>query len=52
MIENIFQALYTIEMVIKILGMGFIFNKGAYLRDYFNMLDFFIVMSAYVSLLD
>ena len=52
MIENIFQALYTIEMVIKILGMGFIFNKGAYLRDSFNILDFCIVMSAYFSMLD
>ena len=39
-------------MVLKILGMGFIFNKGAYLRDSFNILDFFIVMSAYFSMLD
>ena len=52
MIENIFQALYTVEMVLKVLGLGFIFNKGAYLRDYFNILDFFIVMSAYMSMLD
>ena len=52
MIENIFQALYTVEMVLKIFGLGFIFNRGAYLRDYFNILDFFIVMSAYVSMLD
>lgn len=51
LMENIFQALYTIEMVLKILGMGFLFNKGAYLRDYFNMLDFFIVTSAYLSML-
>ena len=52
MIENIFQVLYTIEMVLKILGLGFIFNSGAYMRDYFNILDFFIVMSAYISMLD
>ena len=52
MIENIFQALYTVEMVLKILGQGFIFNKGAYLRDYSNILDFFIVISAYISMLD
>ena len=51
MMENIFQALYTVEMVLKILGQGFIFNKGAYLKDYFNILDFFIVMSAYLSML-
>ena len=39
------------EMCLKILGMGFVFNPGAYLRDYFNILDFFIVMSAYLSML-
>ena len=49
--ENIFQGLYTAEMVLKILGMGFIFNKGAYMRDYFNILDFFIIMSAYLSMM-
>ena len=30
--------------------MGFVFNKEAYLRDYWNMLDFTIVVSAYVPL--
>lgn len=39
-------------MVLKILGLGFIFNKGAYMRDYFNALDFLIVMSAYVSMIE
>ena len=39
-------------MVLKILGLGFLFNKGAYMRDYFNIMDFFIVMSAYASMLD
>ena len=49
--ENIFQGLYTAEMILKILGQGFIFNKGAYLQDYFNILDFFIIMSAYLSMM-
>ena len=39
-------------MVIKILGLGLIFPKGAYLRDYFNILDFFIVISAYISMME
>ena len=39
-------------MILKIMGLGFVFNEGAYLRDYFNALDFFIVMSAYASMLD
>jgi len=38
-------------MVFKILGMGFIMNKGAYLRDYWNILDFTIVMTGYLTIL-
>jgi hypothetical protein len=49
--ENIFLALYTLEMILKILGLGFLFNKGAYLRDPWNILDFTIVMSAYVTVI-
>lgn len=49
-IENLFLALYTIEMIIKILSKGFVFNKGAYLRDAFNVMDFVIVMSAYLTI--
>ena len=48
--ENTFLALYSIEMVLKILGLGFFFNKGAYLRDPWNILDFIIVMSAYLTI--
>ena len=48
--DNVFLGLYTIELVLKIMGMGFIFNKGAYLRDAWNILDFIIVASAYFAL--
>lgn len=47
--EDIFLGLYTFEMVMKILGMGLILNKNAYLRDTWGLLDFFIVMSAYLT---
>jgi hypothetical protein len=50
LVENIFLGLYTFEMVMKIMGLGFIFNKGAYLRDPWNILDFIIVMSAYLTI--
>ena len=50
LVENIFLALYSFEMIMKILGLGFIFNKGAYLRDPWNILDFTIVMSAYLTI--
>ena len=52
--ENTFQGLYTVEMLFKIIGMGLIWNdKGddkAYLRDPFNILDFVIIMSAYLTM--
>jgi hypothetical protein len=47
--EDIFLGLYTFEMVMKILGMGLILNKNAYLRDAWGLLDFLIVMSAYLT---
>jgi hypothetical protein len=48
-LENVFLGLYTAEMTFKILGLGFIFNDGAYLTDPWNILDFTIVMSAYIT---
>ena len=48
--EGIFLYLYTIEMVLKILGLGFVLNRGSYLRDPWNLLDFVIVMSGYIPL--
>ena len=29
-----FLSIYTIEMLLKVIGMGFIIPNGAYLRDY------------------
>lgn len=50
-IDYVFTGLYTIEMILKIMGMGFIINRGSYLRDSFNILDFFIVITSYIPLL-
>jgi hypothetical protein len=38
-------------MAFKILGMGFMFGPDAYIKDAWNMLDFFIVMIGYVSII-
>lgn len=46
--DTVFLVLYSIEMVLKILGLGFVFNKDAYLRDAWNVLDFTIVMTGYL----
>ena len=32
-------------------GLGFLFNKGAYLRDTWNILDFVVVCSAFIPYL-
>ena len=38
-------------MILKILGLGFFFgSKKAYLKDPWNILDFTIVMSAYLTI--
>ena len=38
-------------MILKIVGLGFFFgSKKAYLRDLWNVLDFTIVMSAYLTI--
>jgi hypothetical protein len=50
-LDTIFLVLYSIEMFLKIIGLGFIWNKGSYLRDSWNILDFVIVVSAYLQLL-
>lgn len=43
------MAFYSAEMLMKIFGCGFLFNKGAYLRDAWNILDFTIIASGYTS---
>lgn len=49
-IDNIFLGLYSVEMVLKILGLGLIFGERAYLKNSWNILDFVIVLSGYITL--
>ena len=39
----VFTAIYTLEMLLKILAKGFILHSYAYLRDPWNWLDFVVV---------
>jgi len=50
-LESTFLVLYTIEMGFKIIGLGFIFGPATYMKDSWNILDFFIVMSSYVTMI-
>lgn len=37
-------CIFTLEMVIKAVPFGFALDKQSYLRDYWNQLDFLIVL--------
>ena len=45
MTDTVFLAVFTGEMMVKIVAMGFFMDKGSYLRDTWNWLDFFVVVS-------
>ena len=57
--EFIFLAVFTFEMIAKIIAMGFIWTPpklsdgigGSYLRDPWNWLDFIVVIVAFMSLI-
>jgi hypothetical protein len=49
-IDVVFAALFTLEMVLKILSFGFLCHKNAYLRDGWNFLDFIIVIVSIISI--
>lgn len=49
--EKYFLYTYTVEMVMKIVGMGLIRGPNSYLRDEWNILDFFIVSSSWFQVL-
>lgn len=40
-----FTILFTIEAMIKIIALGFILHQFAYLRSFWNILDFMIVVT-------
>jgi hypothetical protein len=44
----VFLALYTTEMILKVLGMGFMLNENSYLRDGWNLIDFIVVIAGYL----
>lgn len=46
--DIIFLAVYTFEAVLKIVAMGFVLNDNTYLRDLWNVLDFTIIVTAYI----
>ena len=48
--DYFFTIAFIIEMVIKLIALGFVMDEGSYLRDNWNRLDFFIVVTSMVEL--
>ena len=45
-----FGVAFTVEMLLKIVGKGFIFHPNSYLRDSWNWVDFGVVVSCLMCL--
>ena len=45
-IDKCFNYLFIAEMLTKLLALGLIMDEGSYLRDTWNQMDFFIVISS------
>lgn len=43
--EPYFIGIFCFEAGIKIVALGFIFHKGSYLRNGWNVMDFIVVLS-------
>ena len=51
LIDMCFLVVYTVEMLLKIVAMGFFMRAHSYLRDAWNILDFSVVILGWVSFL-
>ena len=47
--DQYFLYWYTFESILKIIAYGFIMTENAYLKDYWNCLDFFVVFVGWIS---
>ncbi|CAG7727599.1 unnamed protein product, partial [Allacma fusca] len=48
--EFVYLGIYTSEMILEVVAKGFVFNKFSYLRNFWSILDFFVVVSGYVAI--
>lgn len=50
-LDYIFNYLFILEMVLKVIALGFAMDEGSYLRDSWNGLDFFIVVTSIIDMM-
>jgi hypothetical protein len=51
MVDDCFNVLFFVECVIKCISLGFFMDSGSYLRDNWNRLDFFIVLTSLTDMI-
>ncbi|XP_046610496.1 voltage-dependent calcium channel type A subunit alpha-1 isoform X6 [Neodiprion virginianus] len=47
--ENYFLAIFCVEASLKILALGFVLHRGSYLRNVWNIMDFFVVITGLIT---
>lgn len=47
--EDFFFMFYSVECIMKIFSLGFVMNPKSYLRESWNILDFIIVITAWID---
>ena len=50
-LDLMFNNLFNVECILKVLALGFTMDEGSYLRDSWNKLDFFIVVTANIDMM-
>lgn len=50
-LDFIFNQLFNVECVLKVIALGFAMDEGSYLRDSWNKLDFFIVVTSNIDMM-
>ncbi|XP_066141787.1 voltage-dependent calcium channel type A subunit alpha-1 isoform X2 [Euwallacea fornicatus] len=48
--EVYFLAIFCVEASLKILALGFVLHRGSYLRNIWNIMDFFVVLTGFLTL--
>jgi hypothetical protein len=51
-IEIILTAIYILEFALKVLAKGFVVHSKSYLRNYWNALDFLVVVVSILGILN
>ena len=47
--EIYFLGIFCIEAMFKVVALGFVLHRGAYLRNAWNMMDFIVVVTGFVT---